>query len=55
MRLQLAISRYDSDEAIRAFATELERRIAELPGAASVSLSSDLPFRDGASADYIYR
>ena len=55
MRMQLPNSRYDSQEAIINFAAELERRVAELPGVLSASLSSDLPFRGGSSGAYIYR
>ncbi len=55
MRMQLPNSRYDSNETIWAFASELERQVAALPGVVSASLSSDLPFRGGSSASYIYK
>lgn len=55
MRLQLPGSRYDSDETLWSFAAELERKVAEIPGVASAALSSDLPFRGGSSASYIFR
>ncbi len=55
MSLQLPRTRYDTDEAVRAFDRELERRLALLPGVSSVSLSSDLPFRNGSSGAYIFR
>ncbi len=55
MRMQLPNSRYDSEEAITNFAAELERRVAELPGVRSASISSDLPFRGGSSGAYVFR
>lgn len=55
MRVQLPNARYDSDETVRSFAREVERRMAEIPGVASVSISSDLPFRGGSSGSYIFR
>lgn len=55
MSLQLPRTRYDTDEAVRAFDRELERRLALLPGVSSVSISTDLPFRNGSSGAYVYR
>lgn len=55
MRLQLPGSRYDSDETLRVFASEVERAVAEIPGVESAAVSSDLPFRGGSSASYIFR
>ena len=55
MRVQLPRGRYDTNDAIWSFAREVERRVRAIPGATSVSLSSDLPFRSGFSAAYIYR
>ena len=55
MRMQLPNSRFDSDETIWTFAAELERRVTALPGVLSASISSDLPFRGGTSASYIFR
>ena len=55
MRMQLPRSRYDSNETIWAFASELERQIVALPGVVSASLSSDLPFRGGRQGRYIFR
>jgi putative ABC transport system permease protein len=55
MRTQTPNGRYDSSETIMTFARELERRLRALPGAASVSLSSDLPFRGGSSGIYMLR
>ncbi len=55
MALQLPRSRYGDNETLWAFARELQRRLEELPGAESVSLSSDLPLRGGSSGSYIFR
>ena len=55
MRMQLPRSRYDSQEAITSFVAELERRVAEVPGVQTASISSDLPFRGGSSGAYIFR
>jgi predicted permease len=55
MRTQLPGSRFDSDEAIWTFARELEREVGAIPGTAGVTLASDLPFRNGTSASYIFR
>ncbi|MDX1492705.1 MAG: ABC transporter permease [Longimicrobiales bacterium] len=55
MALQLPASRYDSNETIWNFVRELQRRLEALPGAESVSISSDLPFRGGSSGAYIFR
>jgi putative ABC transport system permease protein len=54
-RVQLPRSRFDSNAEILPFAAELERRVGELPGVEQVALASDLPFRGGFSAAYIYR
>jgi predicted permease len=55
MSMRLPASRYDSNETIVNFTSELERRLSEVPGAVSASVSSDLPFRNGASGSYILR
>ena len=55
MRMQLPRGRYDTREAIWLFAAELERRLQSVPGVENASLSSDLPFRGGSSASYIYK
>lgn len=55
MRIQLPRSRYDSNETIWPFASELQRRLEALPDAESASLSSDLPLIDGSSGAYIFR
>ena len=55
MRMQLPRSRYDSQESIINFVAELERRVAEVPGVQTASISSDLPFRGGSSGAYIFR
>lgn len=55
MALTLPRSRYDDNQTIWSFARELERRLDALPGAESVSISSDLPFRGGSSGAYIFR
>ena len=55
LRTQLPNGRFDTQEAILSFARELEREIAAIPGVQSTSLSSDLPFRGGGSASYIFR
>lgn len=55
MSMRLPASRYDSEETFVNFTSELERRLSELPGSASASVSSDLPFRNGSSGSYILR
>ena len=55
MSLQLPRARYDTNEAIQAFDRELERRLSAIPGVGAVSLSTDLPFRNGSSGAYIFR
>jgi putative ABC transport system permease protein len=55
MSMRLPRSRYDTNETIWAFTAELERQVSAIPGVTSVSLSSDLPFRNGSSGAYIFR
>jgi predicted permease len=55
LRTQLPGGRFDTGEAIRAFATELEQAVESIPGVESAALASDLPFRGGSSASYIFR
>jgi putative ABC transport system permease protein len=55
MTVQLPNGRYDSGDVIRAFATELERKVQGIPGVERAALSSDLPFRSGSSGAYIWR
>ena len=55
MTVQLPRGRYDSNDVIWAFAAELERRVAAIPGVDRAALSSDLPFRGGSSGAYIWR
>ena len=55
MRLSLPASRYPTADARREFASEMERRVSELPGTEVVSISSNLPFRGGSSGAYIFR
>jgi putative ABC transport system permease protein len=55
MRVQLPRARYGDDDVVWRFASELERGLLSVPGVRSASISSDLPFRGGSSASYIYK
>lgn len=55
MRLSPPSSRYDTNETLWSFSTELQRRLGDLPGVEGVSLSSSLPLRGGSSGAYIFR
>jgi predicted permease len=54
-RLQLPQSRYDTPGTLRSFASELQRRLEAIPATEAVALSSDLPFRGGGTASFIFR
>jgi predicted permease len=53
--VQLPPSRYADQADLWRFARELEQGISVVPGVVHASLSSDLPFRGGSSASYIFR
>ncbi len=55
MRVSPPNSRYDTNESLWSFSTELQRRLGEIPGVEAVSLSSTLPLRSGSSGAYIFR
>lgn len=55
MSMRPPASRYDTEETLVNLVTEVERQLASVPGVTSVSVSSDLPFRNGASGSYIFR
>lgn len=55
MRIRPPSTRYDTDEVLWDFAAELERRVGEIPGVETASLSSNLPFRGGSTGSYIFR
>lgn len=54
-RVQPPVERYPDAASLRAFAGELVRRVATVPGVSSVTASSDVPFRGGSSGSYIVR
>ncbi len=54
LRVQPPAERYPDGESLRIYAQELERQVREVPGVASVALSSDFPFRGGSSGSYAF-
>jgi predicted permease len=54
MRVQPPAERYPDGESLRIYADELRRQVSEVPGVASVALSSDFPFRGGSSGTYAF-
>jgi predicted permease len=54
LRVQPPAERYPDGESLRIYADELRRQVSEVPGVASVALSSDFPFRGGSSGSYAF-
>ncbi|MCY1071849.1 ABC transporter permease [Nannocystis sp. RBIL2] len=53
MELSLPTARYDTATEVRRFWTELERRVAEIPGVVSASASSGLPFAGASESSFL--
>lgn len=54
LRVQPPAERYPDGASLRIYADELRRQVSEVPGVASVALSSDFPFRGGSSGSYAF-